>query len=155
MILQVEVEVIKKIRTQATVTQVPIDSPNPINSSSKHKNSIRSDVSSMLKSLSDAPTNLSRPENNSIITELQKYDASIYSSTDEKLILKYGPLLFFKENEKDYPILSEIAKMIFCLVPSSSPVESVLSITGNTQNKSRNRLNPNQLTNLTLLKMNR
>jgi hypothetical protein len=45
--------------------------------------------------------------------------------------------------------------MIFCLVPYSSPVESVLSITGNTQNKSRNRLNPNQLTNLTLLKMNR
>ena len=112
---------IKKIRTQAAVTQVPIGSPNPINSSSKHKNSIRSDVSSMLKSLSDAPINLSRPENNSIITELQKYDASIYFSTDEKLILKYGPLLFFKENEKDYPILSENAKMILsCSVFISS-----------------------------------
>ena len=39
----------------------------------------------MLKSLSDAPTNLSNPENNSLITELQKYDASIYFSTDENL----------------------------------------------------------------------
>ena len=116
---------------------------------------VRSDVSSMLKSLSDAPTNLSRPENNSIIIELQKYDASIYFSTDENLISKYGPLLFFKENEKDFPKLSEIAKMIFCLVPSSSPVESIFSITGYTQNKLRNRLNPNQLTNLTLLKTNR
>ena len=44
---------------------------------------------------------------------------------------------------------------VYCLVPSSSPVERVLSITGNTQNKIRNRLNPNQLANLTLLKMNR
>jgi hypothetical protein len=105
--------------------------------------------------LSDDFTILSNPENNSLITELQKYDASIYFSTDENLISKYGPLLFFKENEKDFPILSEIAKMIFCLVPSSSPVESVFSITGNTQNKSRNRLNPKQLANLTLLKMNR
>ena len=93
----------------------------------------------MLKSLSDAPTNLSNPENNSLITELQKYDASIYFSTDENLISKYGRLLFFKENEKDFPKLSEIAKMIFCLVPSSSPVESIFSITGNTQNKLRNR----------------
>jgi hypothetical protein len=134
------------------VPQVPIDSSNAVNSRAKNKNSVRSDVSSMLKSLSDAPTNLSMPENNSLIIELQKYDASIYFSTDENLILKYGPLLFFKENEKDFPILSEIAKMIFCLVPSSSPVESVLSITGNTQNKIRNRLNPNQLANLTLLK---
>ena len=89
---------IKKISTQAAVTQVPIDSSNAANSRAKNKNSVRSDVSSMLKSLSDAPTNLSRPENNSIIIELQKYDASIYFSTDENLILKYGPLLFFKEN---------------------------------------------------------
>lgn len=119
------------------MTQVTIASSNADNTRAKNKNSVRSDVSSMLKSLSDAPTNLSNPENNSLTTELQKYDALIYFSTDENLISKYGPLLFFKENEKDFPILSEIAKMIFCLVPSSSPVESVFSITGNTQNKSR------------------
>jgi hypothetical protein len=47
-------------------------------------------------------------------------------------------MLFFKENEKEFPTLSEIAKMIFCLVPSSSPVKGVLSITGNTQTKLRN-----------------
>jgi predicted ribosome-associated RNA-binding protein Tma20 len=50
-------------------------------------------------------------ENLSIINELQKYDASLYFSTDEKLITKYGQMLFFKENEKEFPTLSEIAKM--------------------------------------------
>ena len=73
----------------------------------------------MLKSLADAPTNLSNPENNSLITELQKYDASIYFSTDENLISKYGPLLFFKENEKDFPKLSEIAKIAIIFLSSS------------------------------------
>jgi hypothetical protein len=34
-------------------------------------------------------------ENLSIINEFQKYDASLYFSTDEKLITKYGPMLFF------------------------------------------------------------
>jgi hypothetical protein len=45
--------------------------------------------------------------------------------------------------------------MIFCLVPSSSPVESILSITGNTQTKLRTNLLPTQLENLTFLKLNR
>jgi hypothetical protein len=55
---------------------------------------------------------------------------------------------YFRVNEKEYPILSEIAKAIFCLVPSSSPVESTLSTTGNTQKKLRNSLYPTQLENL-------
>ena len=87
--------------------------------------------------------------------EQQKYEASEYFSTHEKLKVKYDTILFFEENEKEFPTLSEIAKMIFCLVPSSSPVEGVLNITGNTQTKLRNSLNPNQLKNLTVLKMNR
>jgi hypothetical protein len=82
-------------------------------------------------------------ENLSIINELPKYDALLYFSTDEKLITKYGPMLFFKENEKEFPTLSDF-------FPSSA-----LSITGNTQTKLRNSLNPNQLKNLNLLKMNR
>ena len=71
------------------------------------------------------------------------------------LLLEHGPLLFFSVNEKEYPILSEMAKMIFCLVPSSSPFESILSTTGNTQTKLRNNLLPSQLANLTFLKLNR
>jgi hypothetical protein len=93
--------------------------------------------------------------NRSIIEELQKYDGSTYFSNDQDLIAKYGPLLFFRDNEKDFPILCEMAKMIFCLVPSSSPVESILSITGNTQTKLRTNLLPTQLENLTFLKLNR
>jgi hypothetical protein len=48
----------------------------------------------MLKSLSNAPTNLSRSENNSIITEVQKYDASIYFSTDE-INIEIWPIAIF------------------------------------------------------------
>jgi hypothetical protein len=51
--------------------------------------------------------------------------------------------------------MSEMAKMIFCLVPSLLPVESILSTTGNTQKKLRNSLLPSQLENLTFLKLNR
>jgi hypothetical protein len=94
-------------------------------------------------------------QNLSIIEELQKYDGSTYFSNDQDLIAKYGPLLFFRDNEKDFPVLCEMAKMIFCLVPSSSPVESILSITGNTQTKLRTNLLPTQLENLTFLKLNR
>jgi F0F1-type ATP synthase delta subunit len=36
-------------------------------------------------------------------------------------------------------------KIIICLYPSASPVESVLSITDNTQTKLRNSLNSNKL----------
>jgi predicted ribosome-associated RNA-binding protein Tma20 len=61
----------------------------------------------------DTPNLDKRSENLSIINEVQKYDASIYFSTDEKLITKDGLMLFFKENEKEFPTLSEIAKMIF------------------------------------------
>ena len=91
----------------------------------------------------------------SIFQLAPKYDVSSFSSTDNDSLAKYGPLLFFRVNEKEYPILSEIAKAIFCLVPSSSPVESILNTTGNTQTKLRNRLYPTQLENLTLLKLNR
>jgi hypothetical protein len=95
---------------------------------------------------SDKP---SKPQgqNQSIVDELKKYDVSSFSSTDNDLLAKYGPLLFFRVNEKEYPILSEIAKVIFCLVPSSSPVESILSTTGT---KFRNNLFPTQLEILTL-----
>jgi hypothetical protein len=100
-----------------------VSSSNCNSSKNKNKNSVRNDCASMLNSLMDTPKLDKNSENHSIINELQKYDASIYCSTDEKLIKKYGPILFFKENDKEFPNLSEIAKMIFCLVPSSSPVE--------------------------------
>jgi hypothetical protein len=105
-------------------------SSNCKSSRNKNKNSVRNDCASILNSLIDTPKLDKNSENLSIINKLQKNDASIYFSTDEKSIKKYGPMLFFKENEKEFPTLSEIAKMIFCIVPSSSPVEGVLSITG-------------------------
>jgi hypothetical protein len=96
--------------------QSSVSSSNCNSSGIKNKNSVCNDCASMLTSLMDKLDKNS--DNLSIINELQKYDASLYFSTDEKLIKKYGPMLFFKENEKEFPNLSEIAKMIFCLVPS-------------------------------------
>ena len=61
---------------------------------------------------------------------------------DEEEAAANNPLLFFRDNEKDFPVLWEMAKIIFCLVPSSSPFESILCITGNTQTKLRTNLLP-------------
>ena len=99
-----------------------------------YKNSVRNEIPSILNSLFDKPPK-PHGQNQSIVDKLKKYDVSSFSSTDNELLAKYGPLLFFSVNEKEYPILSEMAKMIFCLVPSSSPFESILSTTGNKQTK--------------------
>jgi hypothetical protein len=31
----------------------------------------------------------------------------------------HGPLLFYKENVKTFPLLSQLAKAIFCMLPTS------------------------------------
>ncbi len=44
-----------------------------------------------------APTQVT---DNPLNQELGLYEASNWWPTDETLVIKYGPLLFFKENEK-------------------------------------------------------
>ena len=41
--------------------------------------------------------------------EMRVYERFDFSPKDEKLILKHGPLLFYKMHEKDFPYLEPIS----------------------------------------------
>ena len=71
--------------------------------------------------------------------------------TDEDLIKKHGPFLFFKEQEKSYPILCEIVKGIFSLLPASTYIEGVFTSSGLIHNERRKSLNAKLLEDLTIL----
>ena len=47
------------------------------------------------------------------LRELKAYELSTWTSSDETLLKKHGPLLFFKTHEVEYPILSDININIF------------------------------------------
>ena len=53
--------------------------------------------------------------------ELKSYELSTWTSNDDALLKKHGPLLLFKTHEVEYPILSGMAKAIFSLMPASKP----------------------------------
>ena len=67
---------------------------------------------------------------------------------------KHGPLLFFKENQDQFPILSRLAKVIFSASPASTPVECVFSTVKQTANPLRNSAKPQQVEDLTFLRQN-
>ena len=83
------------------------------------------------------------------------YEANEDPLVVKKQIMVYGPLLFFKENHNRYPILSELAKAIFSTIPSSTPVESIFSGAKETANPLRSRAGPEQVRNLTMLRLNK
>ena len=56
--------------------------------------------------------------------EIKAYEASAWHNTDKVLILVHGPLLFFKDNGEEFPILCQLVKAIFSVMPSSSSIES-------------------------------
>ena len=71
------------------------------------------------------------------------------------ILSKNMTLLFFKEHEQNYPILSEIVKGIFCLLPASPSLEGVFTSTGLIHNDRRRSLHPKQLEDLTMLSYNK
>ena len=77
----------------------------------------------------------------------------MYNNYDENLQL-LGPLYFWQQYNKSFPLLSQVARSIFCIVVSSVPSESLFSIAGLIQTDQRNRLEPETLENLIFLKEN-
>ena len=61
-----------------------------------------------------------------IDAEIKSYINSDWHSTDEIIVKKHGPLLFFK-NEKNFPIISRLAKAVISVMTSSTQVESIFS----------------------------
>ena len=63
-------------------------------------------------------------------------------------------LAFFKANSVSCPIFTKIARGIFCITATSAQSECLFSSTGQIQTDLRNRLAPNTLENITILKEN-
>ena len=92
---------------------------------------------------------------NKLSEELQAYRNSDWSCNEKSVIQKHRPLLFFKQNHQQFPILSRLAKAIFSASPASTPVECLFSGAKETANPLRNRANPQQVENLTFLRRNK
>ena len=87
--------------------------------------------------------------------EIGQYKSSFFASPyDSQMNKALGPLAFFKANSVSYPILTKIARGIFCITATSVPSECLFSSTGLIQTDLRNRLGPDTLENITFLKEN-
>jgi hypothetical protein len=67
----------------------------------------------------------------------------------------HGPLLFYKKNVNTFPLLSQLAKAIFCMLPASLASERLFRGSGRIVTTDRNSLDPKNLEFLTLIKNNR
>ncbi len=87
--------------------------------------------------------------------EIKLYQNFSWSSKNKEMQNAHGPLLFFKENMETFPLLSQIAKAIFCMLPASLASERLFRGSGRIVTTDRNSLNPKNLEYLTLIKNNR
>ena len=71
---------------------------------------------------------------------------------DKDFDSKYHALLFFKYSSNKFPTLSKIARVLLCVPATSVPSESLLSISGIIKNDQRNRLKPDILEMLNIIK---
>lgn len=128
-----------------SVSQLPANKPN------RRKVDFRSVESSYFDK--KARVVQSRNILSCIEEELNKYTITeaMPDSNDE---VKIGPLYFFYENRKFFSKLLKIAKSIFSICATSVPSESLFSQAGLIQTDIKNRLDPQNLENLTFLKEN-
>lgn len=149
-------------QTEATPTSASTASPETIEIESsitdqaKVNNTIRP-KQKFFKNLFDPKPTETTYELDSLDHELEQYKQHIFSvsETANEEINELGPMYFFKVFTKNYPILSCIAKAIFCITASSVPSECLFSIIGIIQNELRNRLGPDVLEDITIIKENK
>ena len=91
----------------------------------------------------------------SILREIDSYEKNEWTTNDLELIKKHGPLLFYKSNHQQYPLLTELARAIYTIQPTSTAIESVYSGTGRIVTSDRHSLAPQHVERLTQLKNNR
>ena len=64
------------------------------------------------------------------------------------------PLQWWKENEKRFPLVAELAKSYFAIPATSVPAERIFSTAGHIVNEKRNCLNPETVDMLIFLNKN-
>ena len=65
----------------------------------------------------------------------------------------HGPLLFYKENVKTFPLLSQLAKAIFCMLPASLASERLFRWSGRIVTTNRNSLDHKYLHLLKIIEL--
>ena len=83
------------------------------------------------------------------------YQTFEWCTSDQALAKAHGPLLFYKQNSKTFPLLSKLAKYIFCMLPASLASERLFKGSGRIVTTDRNSLAPKTLEYLTQIKNNR
>jgi hypothetical protein len=83
------------------------------------------------------------------------YQSFGWSTSDQALANARGPLLFYKQKSQIFPLLSKLAKYIFCMLPASLASERLFRGSGRIVTTDRNSLAPKILEYLTQIKNNR
>ena len=109
---------------------------------------------SFFSNLCDQQRQNNRNELNQLQNEIQNYIRSSFTVIPKKNESIYGPLIFFRYNKENFPILTYVTKAIFCVPATSVPSESLFSLAGLIQDDLRNRINPVLLEILTFIKHN-
>ena len=74
--------------------------------------------------------------------------------TERPLDKKKDPLEWWRENEKAFPTLSNVAKAVLCIPATSTPAERIFSAAGNICSQKRASLTPEHVEMLTFLTLN-
>jgi hypothetical protein len=53
-----------------------------------------------------------------------------------------NPLIWWKHNKADFPIMSELARILLCIQATSAPSERIFSLASRVISKLRSSLNP-------------
>jgi len=74
-----------------------------------------------------------------------------YKSMTDKISHNQDPLLWWKYNQKKYPVVSQLAKKYLSVIVTSVPCERLFSEAGQVVTKRRNRLSPDTVYRLLFL----
>jgi hypothetical protein len=88
-------------------------------------------------------------------SEIKMYQSFEWYTSDQALAKARGPLLFYKQKSQIFPLLSKLAKYIFCMLPASLASERLFRSSGRIVTTDRNSLAPKTLEYLTQIKNNR
>ena len=63
-----------------------------------------------------------------------------------------SPLVFWRQNQKDFPVLSQVACRVFCISASSAQSERDLASIGQTITDTRSRLSAGKVESIELIR---
>ncbi|KAM3837993.1 E3 SUMO-protein ligase ZBED1-like [Diretmus argenteus] len=85
--------------------------------------------------------------------EIVRHEVQRYF-TERPLDKNKDPLEWWRENEKAFPTLSNVAKSVLCIPATSTPAERIFSAAGNICSQKRASLTPEHVEMLTFLTLN-